>query len=230
MDLHGPNSRVDARIDRALKEFESSSFTSAQFIERFLDLYPKTWAAIIERYGLGGKGTGTVFTSSSFIGRHLEKRKYNRSLLKLDRVRSPAGWGNPWITVWANLSYSGASLYPDEIQNEGSFLEGAKTTVVVNKYERDNGARKRCIEHYGTNCSVCRMSFGKMYGSSLLNFIHVHHLKPLSTIGKQYKLDPIKDLRPVCPNCHAVIHANGKVLSITQARAAMRHAARENSN
>jgi len=34
----------------------------------------------------------------------------------------------------------------------------------------------------------------------------VHHLVPISKIGKKYRVDPIKDLRPVCPNCHAVIH------------------------
>ncbi len=32
-------------------------------------------------------------------------------------------------------------------------------------------------------------------------FIHVHHLKPLSEVGYEYRVDPIRDLRPVCPNC-----------------------------
>lgn len=229
MDLHGANSRVDARIDRALRRFGDSSFTTKQFIDQFEDLFPGTWAAIVDRYGIGGKGTGTIYTSSSFVGTHLEKRKYNRSLLKLDRVRSPAGWGNPWITVWANLSYSGASLYPDEIPEQSAFLEGAKTTITVNKYERSDKARKACIQHYGARCVVCRMEFAKSYGNSVEGFIHVHHIKPLSSIDRRYKVDPINDLRPVCPNCHAVIHANGVVLSITQARTLMRRATRRSS-
>ncbi|WP_409564102.1 HNH endonuclease [Methylobacterium sp. J-068] len=74
------------------------------------------------------------------------------------------------------------------------------------------------------------MDFEETYGSSVKGFIHVHHIKPLSYIGKQYKVNPLTDLRPVCPNCHAVIHANGKVLSVTKARALMRRAARKNSN
>ena len=37
--------------------------------------------------------------------------------------------------------------------------------------------------------------------------IHVHHLKSLAEIGHSYQVDPIKDLMPVCPNCHAVIHS-----------------------
>ncbi|MEI6328702.1 MAG: HNH endonuclease [Pseudanabaena sp.] len=35
--------------------------------------------------------------------------------------------------------------------------------------------------------------------------MHVHHIKPISEIGDSYKVNPISDLIPVCPNCHAVI-------------------------
>jgi 5-methylcytosine-specific restriction protein A len=34
----------------------------------------------------------------------------------------------------------------------------------------------------------------------------VHHLQPLSGLGADYEVDPVEDLRPVCPNCHAIIH------------------------
>jgi 5-methylcytosine-specific restriction enzyme A len=40
----------------------------------------------------------------------------------------------------------------------------------------------------------------------MMGFIHVHHLTPLSSLGTDYEVDPIRDLRPVCPNCHAVLH------------------------
>ena len=45
-------------------------------------------------------------------------------------------------------------------------------------------------------------------------FIHVHHLKPLSEIQEEYEIDPIADLRPICPNCHAMIHCNTEMMSI----------------
>ena len=39
------------------------------------------------------------------------------------------------------------------------------------------------------------------------NMIHVHHIVPVSEIGEEYVVDPVKDLIPVCPNCHMVLHA-----------------------
>ncbi|MEW5967974.1 MAG: HNH endonuclease [Pseudomonadota bacterium] len=46
--------------------------------------------------------------------------------------------------------------------------------------------------------------------------MHVHHLKPLALTDGAYELDPIADLRPVCPNCHAMLHRGENVLSIEE--------------
>ncbi|WP_371416419.1 HNH endonuclease [Dolichospermum sp. UHCC 0299] len=75
---------------------------------------------------------------------------------------------------------------------------------------------KKCISHYGTSCFVCGFNFGKIFGELGEGFIHVHHLKPLSQIGTEYEVDPVKDLRPVCPNCHAMIHRKSPPLSIDE--------------
>lgn len=97
------------------------------------------------------------------------------------------------------------AVYPDEIDNEVVFQEGTPKQVTVNIYERNTEARAICIQKYGAVCSVCEIDFGKKYGEIGKGFIHVHHLKPLS-ISKGYALNPIDDLRPVCPNCHAMLH------------------------
>jgi len=57
-----------------------------------------------------------------------------------------------------------------------------------------------------------------MYGERGKGFIHVHHLRPLADVGEEYELDPIADLRPVCPNCHAMIHARPVTLTIEELR------------
>ena len=44
----------------------------------------------------------------------------------------------------------------------------------------------------------------------------MHHIVPLSEIRKEYKLDPIKDLIPVCPNCHAIIHKTKPALKVDE--------------
>lgn len=106
----------------------------------------------------------------------------------------------------------------DEIINPDDIFEGAKKTVVVNSYERNREAREICIAAHGCRCSVCGMDFEQMYGDIGRGFIHVHHIVPISTIGAEYKLDPVKDLVPVCPNCHAMLHRYGirKTLTIEE--------------
>jgi len=106
-----------------------------------------------------------------------------------------------YSTISNNLNI----IYPDEIKGE-NLLEGSKKQIIVNSYERNSKARKKCIEEYGYKCIICNFDFEKIYGEIGKEFIHVHHLKPLSEIDETYQVDPIKDLRPVCPNCHAMLH------------------------
>ena len=99
-------------------------------------------------------------------------------------------------------------IYPDELDEKEveNLSEGSKKKIIVNSYERNSIARKQCLNHYGYSCSVCKFNFEKIYGEIGKTFIHVHHLKALSEINKEYIIDPIEDLRPVCPNCHAMLH------------------------
>ena len=94
---------------------------------------------------------------------------------------------------------------PDEVQSE-EYAEGTAHQVSVNVYERNASARRACINHYGTSCVVCGLNFEDLYGPIGAGYIHVHHLVPLSDCGEGYKVDPVKDLRPICPNCHAMAH------------------------
>ena len=87
---------------------------------------------------------------------------------------------------------------------------------------RNPEARKRCVEYYGASCYVCGFNFGQVFGAVAEGFIHVHHLKPLSEIGEEYQVNPVNDLRPVCPNCHAMIHQGGQIRSIEEIKALLR--------
>jgi len=107
--------------------------------------------------------------------------------------------------------------YPEELEDK-EYVEGAKKTVTVNAYERDIQARADCIARYGYACKVCDFDFGAVYGPLGDGFIHVHHLVPLHKIKQEYKVNPEKDLRPVCPNCHAMLHRGREPLTIEQLR------------
>ncbi|RFP59640.1 MAG: HNH endonuclease [Limnothrix sp. CACIAM 69d] len=107
-------------------------------------------------------------------------------------------------------------LFPNEVDSEQIFREGAVRQVIVNAYERDPNARQKCIDYYGLSCSVCDFNFGKVYGQLGEGFIHVHHLRLISEIAEEYEVDPVQDLRPVCPNCHAMIHRTSHLYSIEE--------------
>jgi len=103
---------------------------------------------------------------------------------------------------------------PEEVSQPELYLEGAVREVKVNAYERSAQARAACIDHHNAVCAACEFDFGLVYGEVAEGLIHFHHIVPLSTIGAEYKLDPIKDLIPLCPNCHAVVHRGSEVMSI----------------
>ena len=105
---------------------------------------------------------------------------------------------------------------PLEIYEEKTYTEGAASQITQTRYERNPYARVACINHYGYECSVCEFNFEKRFGELGKKFIHVHHLTKVATVGKAYKVDPIKDLRPVCPNCHAMLHRQNPPLTIEE--------------
>ena len=66
-------------------------------------------------------------------------------------------------------------------------------------------------------CKIGGMSFEQTYGPEIKDIIEVHHIVPLNQIGESYVVNPINDLIPVCPNCHAAIHSkSGNKLSLSK--------------
>ncbi len=101
----------------------------------------------------------------------------------------------------------------DELQ---FFKEGKLIQVFVNKYERNQRARIECIETFGNKCFACGFDFEQTYGDIAKGFIHVHHIRPLSGIKEEYQVNPKKDLVPLCPNCHSVVHLTKPELTIIE--------------
>jgi 5-methylcytosine-specific restriction protein A len=115
--------------------------------------------------------------------------------------------------LWAD-HLAGIGWHSPEEDRIDMFSEGTLARVEVNKYERDPRVRNVCIAHWGCYCSVCDFDFEAVYGEHGRGFIHVHHLLPLGEARGEHGVDPVNDLRPVCPNCHAMLHRGTRTMSI----------------
>ena len=132
------------------------------------------------------------------------------------------GWQGRWdiLRIFGDVPVLvPAPLTVGEEEPGERFSEGQVTQILANAYERNPQVRAACIAHYGARCYVCNIDFGERYDPKLKGFIHVHHLYPLSSIGQGYEVDPVADLRPVCPNCHAVIHSHKPPYSMRKSSA-----------
>lgn len=105
----------------------------------------------------------------------------------------------------------------DEIDDE-PFVAGGVKRITVNTYERDPKARAACLRHHGFSCKACDMSFAEVYGELGINFIHVHHVQPVSMLKSKRTIDPKRDLVPVCPNCHEMLHQGTELLTVAELR------------
>lgn len=186
--------------------------------------------------GYNGKNTSSpISLEVGNWGKRLS-RKYNVRFTKREDDTERKwdiffdGWQEKYFFIWRIKSelvealketgLTGEEFYPDEISIEEQVLlnEGQKKMIVVNSYERNAKARQKCVEYWGAKCDVCGLDFEKKYGDLGKGFVHVHHLTPLSEIGSNYKVHPVYDLRPVCPNCHAIIHKTNPPMTIEELR------------
>jgi 5-methylcytosine-specific restriction protein A len=116
---------------------------------------------------------------------------------------------------------------PEQAGADEVFTEGATTSVRVNAFETSAVAKRRCVEHYGCRCAICGLKFDEAYGPAGEGLIHVHHLVPLALIRREYEINPVKDLRPVCPNCHALIHRRTPPYSPAEVKSMLSKAGRK---
>lgn len=133
------------------------------------------------------------------------------------------------IGLWTSRAAAAVSaLLPLEVDGEEAepgtlgLPEGAKTRVVVNRYERDRRNRAAALAIHGYLCTACDVDMGLRYGPDAAGLIEVHHVTPVSTVGPGYVVDPRSDLVPLCPNCHSVAHRRSPPYSAQELRRMIR--------
>ena len=109
-------------------------------------------------------------------------------------------------------------------------IEGQEVSFELTKYERSPEARSKCIFHYGALCQSCNIDFGEIYGDIGKGFIHVHHIVPISQMTGEYEVNPITDLIPLCPNCHAMTHRRDPPYTVAELKEIITIQTAKNSN
>ena len=145
------------------------------------------------------------------------REKYRNNKLGHEQIEKLTQIGMVWDrqsvrTRRKKMDSEKGIIDPFEVNDNHNYIEGATKQITVNAYERDSKARAKCLEYYlkkdGTiKCQICGFDFGAFYGEQCNNMIEVHHMRPLSKVKKEYQIDPINDLIPLCSNCHYVVHA-----------------------
>jgi hypothetical protein len=107
---------------------------------------------------------------------------------------------------WKRLASS--TRIPDIDPLEG-FAEGDKRLRVHLATERNSALRARAKDYWQTRlgalrCLICNFSFEDTYHDFGAGFIEMHHDVSLSLNGK--RVNRVIDLKPVCANCHRMIH------------------------
>lgn len=93
---------------------------------------------------------------------------------------------------------------------EKEYFEGRRASTLGQRIERNVQARNKCIAVRGLDCVVCGFNFFVRYGELGLGYIHVHHIEDLAHSSGGQQVDPKRDLVPVCPNCHMMLHKGVK--------------------
>lgn len=99
--------------------------------------------------------------------------------------------------------------------DENLFIsEGKKKTVTTQVHERSKQLRDMAIAHYTKDgkivCAACGFDFYEKYGEVGRGYIEIHHQKPVFQYEQsdfsRLVLDALKDLIPLCANCHRIVH------------------------
>lgn len=149
------------------------------------------------------------------VSLRISKSPVSSDIIEHERVI--LDWGIPMMGMILSLS----NVVPLEsaVSLDIPQTEGTAKKILTTRYERSPINRALCLAAKGYSCCVCGMNFQDTYGDLGHNFIHIHHAKPVSRMGDDYLVDPLKELFPVCPNCHSMLHRSDPPMPVEELRA-----------
>ncbi len=102
------------------------------------------------------------------------------------------------------------------------FVEGRLINVEMQRRERSPEARQACLAAHGFTCFACGTNIKARYRGLPVEVIHVHHEEPLSQAQGEREFDPVVTMKPLCPNCHCVVHSKVPPYSVEEVRGMLR--------
>ena len=159
-----------------------------------------------------------LFTECGYINEYLETHwpygKTGKGQLEMKRMLRIATEYDAYLGNNTENYYFTFEELDLEVDKAGNFFEGARYASNSSRIERNSEARRKCLEYFGYECQACGISFENVYGAIGKNFIHVHHRVDLSLSSERHQINAIRDLIPLCPNCHAMIHTKKPAMTI----------------
>ncbi len=101
---------------------------------------------------------------------------------------------------------------------ERSWAEGARVDVSLSRSERDPAIRREALRRYGLRCRAC----DKPVPESRASVIEIHHLDP---VAEGERRTTLKDVVPLCRNCHAIAHTETPPIPVERLRDTVRSTA-----
>ena len=151
------------------------------------------------------------------------KEKYKNNVTVLSMRFLKTNRDNFEVSLVEETKILNDANMPSETKEYITAREGKQIMVYTTKYERDPRLRREAILIHGCKCEVCGFDFEEKYGEIGIDYIEVHHKKPLSEVGEEIEVDPKTDLACLCSNCHRMIHRNReKVLTIEELKSAIK--------
>lgn len=92
------------------------------------------------------------------------------------------------------------------VEMKKSAAEPERENSVSSQEQVTEDKKAACLEYYGAVCDLCGFDYGYTYGETFEKLIEVHHMHNEDDCITE-ATDPIKDLIPICKNCHQVVHS-----------------------
>lgn len=149
--------------------------------------------------------------------------RMTRNLVAIEPEDEAEGLFPPrtWVGRFAALLVALLPLVEKDAAQFEPDVEGDPQLATHFRYERSARNRAAAIAIHGFDCRVCEVNLQRIYGEIARDFIHIHHLTPLSDLERPAPVDPERDLAPLCPNCHGVAHRRRPPYTIQELRAAL---------